>query len=139
MGRVKKKIEDHEHKKVEWLVSKWKRGEEVIPEVYEGVTIVSEEAFPIEFDNEPRLYGGVDISDSEKTALKLPPKFGLLEDVNVTQCRIQLEEAINKLRWNKIIDQDDASKDPNFYDANTRTMDINNNNNNFIIHMLKTL
>ena len=92
--------------------------------MYEGVQIRSEEEYPPEFANEPRLYGGVVISENEEAALKLPPKFGLFEDVSMVQCRIQLEEAVNKLRWNRIIDRNDT-EEVNFYDATTKTEDIN--------------
>ena len=57
----------------------------------------NDSVFPPEFTNEPRLYGGVEVDGSEKSALMLPPKFGLLEEVDVTKCRVQLEEAMNKL------------------------------------------
>ena len=122
---VKKKLDTDEHMKVEWLLSKWKRKAEDVPEVFEGVKIKDDGEFPPEFNNEPRMYGGVVVNDVEKAALMLPPKFGLLEDISVTKCRIQLEEAINKLRWNKIIDNDRQIKDVNLYDVTTKTMDIN--------------
>ena len=117
-----KRLENKENKKVEWLVSKWKREDLEVPEVYEGITIKSEEEYPPEFDNDPRRYGGVILHEDEQVALKLPPKFGLTEEVNVTECRIQLEEALNKLRWNKIIKEDEQTS--NFYNANTKTMNI---------------
>ena len=53
-----------------------------------------------------------------------PPKFGLLEDISVTNCHIQLEEALNKLRWNRLYGNAANSK-KNFFDEETRTMDIN--------------
>lgn len=65
---------------------------------------------PPEFSSLPRLYGGVQLDEEEKVALELPVKYGLYRKVSVTQCKIDLEEALNKLRWNKIIN---AHKDRN--------------------------
>ena len=56
----------------------------------------------------------------------LSPKFGLMEDISIINCRIQVEEALNKLRWNKIIDNDQRSTDGDLFDMNTNTIDINN-------------
>ena len=58
---------------------------------------------PPEFSSEPRLYGGVELDEDEKLVLELPVKFGLYQKLNVTQCKIDTEEALNKLRWFKII------------------------------------
>ena len=95
--------------------------------MYKGVHMkIDDGVFPPEFMNEPRLYGGVDVDESEKRALMLPPKFGLLEEVNVTKCRVQLEEALNQLRWNGIYGSEEQIGDMNMYDIGTRSMDINN-------------
>ena len=97
-----KSSEEKGQKKVDWLISKWQSRDEVIPDVYEGVNIAGDDVFPIEFECNPRLYGGVEVTDTERAALMLPSKFGLFEDVSVTKCRVQLEEALNKLRWNRM-------------------------------------
>ena len=94
----------------------------MVPKVYEGITIISEDEYPPEFSNEPRIYGGAVLLEDEETALQLPPNLGLMEKVSVTGCRIQLEEAMNKLRWNTIIEDNEQTS--NFYDSSTKTMNI---------------
>ena len=121
MKREVRRVQRDEVKKVEWLVSKWKQ-EEVVPEVFEGITIKCNEEYPTEFNNEPREYGGVTLDETEKKALKLPPKFALSGDIDAAQCRIQLEESLNKLRWNDIIEED--IEDLKFYNPTTKTVDI---------------
>ena len=127
IGQVKKKMEREGQKKTEWLISKWRRKKDDVPEVYKGISIKGEDdGFPPDFNSEPRLYGGVEIDEAERAALMLPPKFGLFEEISVTKCRVQLEEALNKLRWNSIIGQEEQRQNAVFYDENTRTIDINN-------------
>ena len=126
-ARYTRKVKEDGQKKVDWLISKWRKKKEVVPDMYKGVHMkIDDGVFPPEFMNEPRLYGGVDVDESEKRALMLPPKFGLLEEVNVTKCRVQLEEALNKLRWNGIYGSAEQIGDMNMYDIGTRSMDINN-------------
>ena len=121
VGQVGKKLKEGADKKVDWLVTKW-RGKD-IPDMYEGIQIKTDISTVI--DNSPRLYGGVDVDDNEKAALLLPPKFALFEKINITQCRVQLEEALNKLRWNKLAG-DRVDKEPRFFDRTDNTIDINN-------------
>ena len=122
VGRVKKKLKEDADKKVDWLVTKWRRND--VPDMYEGIKIKTDDV-PV-FDNTPRLYGGVSIDENEKALLLLPPKFGLFEKIDVVQFRIQLEEALNKLRWNKLLLGDGKTKEPRFFDRTDKTIDINN-------------
>ena len=55
----------------------------------------------------------------------LPPKFGIMEDVNDTEIQIQMEEAMNKLRWNRFIPEDGRSQ-VGFYDEQKKSMNENN-------------
>ena len=119
-----KSSEEKGQKKIDWLVSKWRSKDEDVPDVLEGVKIGSgDDGFPREFECNPRLYGGVNVSDAERAALMLPPKFGLFEDVSITNCRIQMEEALNKLRWNRIYGGE--RQEEHLYNEETRTIDIN--------------
>ena len=100
VGRVTKKLQGDAEKKVDWLTSKWKRTE-TIPDIFEDVVIRTDDV-PV-YDNTPRLYGGVVVDDDEKEALLLPPKFAIFDTIDLTQWRIQIEESLNKLRWNRLL------------------------------------
>ena len=123
--RKRKEIIDDVDKKVEWLKSKWKQ-EEVIPKVYEDIIIDPEDT--IVYDNSPRVYGAdIDLTEEEKAVLSLPPKFAMFEKIDLTECRIRTEEALNKLRWNRLINNNDSDvTEPQFFDANNQIVDINN-------------
>lgn len=82
---------DKNRSKVEWLRKKWKEPNNKGVVNNKGIRVE-------EFESEPRLYGGVVISDNEMKILRLPPKFGLYRKLNVTQCKIDVEESLNKLR-----------------------------------------
>ena len=68
----------------------------------EGITVADDD-LPEEFESTPRIYGGVQLDDEEKAALALSPKYGLYRPLRVEQAKIDVEEALNKLRWNAII------------------------------------
>ena len=55
-----------------------------------------------EFSSEARLYGNVTLDEEEKQALELPQKFGVYRKLDPVQCKIDVEESLNKLRWNRI-------------------------------------
>ena len=80
---------------------------------------------PLYFAHDCRLYGRVEVNDNEKEALLLPPKFGLFEEIDIKKCRIQLEESVNKLRWNKLFGKREV-KQSQLFDSTTKVMDINN-------------
>lgn len=53
-----------------------------------------------EFSYRPCLFVGV----------SLPPKFVLCRKINVRKCKIDVEEAVNKLIWNKLMTKDEINK-----------------------------
>ena len=57
------------------------------------------------------MYGKVELDEEETEALRLSPKFGLFRKLNASMSRIDVEEALNKLRWNRIIE--DSARDRN--------------------------
>ena len=90
-------------KKVDNLCEKWDRTVPT-PDVLRDVEVdVRIDEFPEEFSSQPRLYGGVALDEDEKLALELPTKFGLYRKLDMTQCKIDIEESLNKLRWNRIL------------------------------------
>ena len=55
--------------KKEWLCSKWKKAK-CVPDVLRGITL-SDQVLPDEFSSAPKLYGGVQLENSEMKSLKL--------------------------------------------------------------------
>ena len=93
--------------KLKWLKKKWKKSEDNnIPDMVREV-VVKDVELTDEFTSKPRVYGGVTIDEQEDQVLRLPPKYGLYRKINATQCKIDVEEALNKLRWNRIIGEKD--------------------------------
>ena len=61
--------------------------------------------------------------------MKLSPKFGLYEELSTTTTMIQTEEALNKLRWSRIIGRNGNTRSNNGNDNGNG----NNNNDNTVI------
>ena len=96
-------VDQRHAKKLSHLKGKWIK-KIVIPDEIRGVSLSPDmNNLPAEFSSEPRLYGGVVLDDDEKLLLEFPVKFGLYRQLDITQCKIDTEEALNKLRWYKII------------------------------------
>ena len=102
MKKCEKAVAEKHNKKIAWLESKWSKAEPVIPEVLRDVRIADDD-LPEEFESSPRVYGGVQLDEDEKAALALSPKYGLYRALRVEQTKIDVEEALNKLRWNAIL------------------------------------
>ena len=107
MDNYKRDTSADSEKKIEWLVRRWKHQDDIVPAEYRGIRIKDEltgrDSVSDEFKSDCRIYGNVDLSPNEKTALELSPKFGLYEKLDVTKAMIQTEEALNKLRWSRIL------------------------------------
>ena len=93
-----RKIEELHKKKLRHILNKWKPNEH-LPSDVRGITVkYNSDDFSDEFSTQPRLYGGVQVDEDERVALELPIKYGLYRNVNLTQCKIDIEESLNKLR-----------------------------------------
>ena len=135
---LKQKLTDKNRSKVEWLRKKWKEPDR--KKVFDNKGIrVEDDELGKEFESEPRLYGGIVMSENEMKILRLPPKFGLYRKLNVSQCKIDVEESLNKLRWNRVFRRDGNSQsnegdngepvregrdDNRFVSRSTKTVDI---------------
>ena len=122
------KLAKNRESKLSWLKKKWKNateGEKMgINDTVKDV-VIKDEVLTEEFTSEPRKYGNVAIENKQWTVLTLPPKFGLYKKVKVRDIIISLEEALNKLRWNRVFDK----KIPEITETNFiqgRKVDINN-------------
>ena len=106
-----KQIVDRRHdQKLKHLIERWKKIL-IVPDMVRGVSLEPDmSSLPPEFSSEPRLYGGVKLDEDEKIVLECPVKFGLYKKLNTTQCKIDVEEALNKLRWSKIISEKNKSR-----------------------------
>ena len=52
-------------------------------------------------ENEPIVYGGVEINDDERSLLTLPPKFAVIEHIDVHELTLELKRAGIKGRWHQ--------------------------------------
>ena len=125
MRNLKRKLAEKNEKKIAWIKKKWvkERDDDI-----RGIN-VEDCQLTEEFTSEPRLYGGVQVTEDEVAVLSLPPKFGVYKRLNTLQCRIDVEESINKLRWNRIIkksreERGDAIEEAEFVDVEARKVDI---------------
>ena len=100
--RCKRLITAKHAKKIVWLEKRWKKMCAAVPEVVRSIRIADDD-LPAEFESTPRIYGGVQIDEDERAALELSPKFGLFRQLNVEKGKIDVEESLNKLRWNSIL------------------------------------
>ena len=100
--RCKQAIISKHAKKILWLEKRWKKSRVAVPEVVRNIRIADDD-LPDEFVSTPRVYGGVQIDEDERAALELSPKFGLFRQLNAERGKIDVEESLNKLRWNSIL------------------------------------
>ena len=99
---LKRSLADKNEKKIAWIKKKWIKEKREKNSDMRGINIEDSELTE-EFTSEPRLYGRVQVTEDELAVLRLPPKFGVYKRIDTLQCRIDVEESINKLRWNRII------------------------------------
>ena len=102
MKKCEREVTKKHDQKVAWLVKRWRSVQETVPSTVRDI-VVADDDLPEEFDSTPRIYGGVQLDEEEKAALTLSPKYGLYRPLRVEQAKIDVEEALNKLRWNAII------------------------------------
>ena len=89
-------------RKVDFLTVKYGRKSDrnVIPDEVEGI-VIKDTALPENFESKPRMYGGVNLDQNNEvtSALSLPPKFTVYENVDPERCEIEVDKAISKYRW----------------------------------------
>ena len=59
---------------------------------------------------DPVMYGDIDLSENEKEAPLLRPKFALYEDVSVKGMGLQLRRAGVKMRWAEMEREDESGE-----------------------------
>ena len=138
MRREKQKIINAHNSKFEHLKRKWGK-RQIAEEIYRGVVIGDVDLNKDEFTSSPRVYGGVQIDNDEEEALSLPPSFGIYQKINKDKCKIDVEESLNKLRWNINFGRVERKEDENgieikinenitkkeFFDKEESTFNIN--------------
>ena len=95
--RYKTRLQKQKQKKIQFLKYKYRRKTRSIPDEEDGI-IIRDQDIPDNFSTEPRIYGGVDISEAERQLLSLPPKFAMYDEVNSRKCETEVEKALTKLR-----------------------------------------
>ena len=102
--------------------------------------VTSDRQLPPTFSSEPRVYGGVCVTEEEKQALTLPPKFTLYDKIDREKCMVEIETMVSKYMWeirkNTIEERDkgahqsrNVNKETNVareyhYDVDTKTFDF---------------
>ena len=133
MKELRENLKIKRKNKIVHLIGKWKKKSE-IPKTYRSIKVGDEE-LPIEFESQPRVYGGIELDKDEVNVLKLPPKFSLYSELSKVNSDIEVEMCLNKLRWNIIsgkverenLDEEDRiiSRSGQFIDEKEQTIDIN--------------
>ena len=121
--RWRKILKEQRKRKVEWLVKKYRKKEN-LPDEYKGYSF-KDTYLGEEFDNETVEYGGVEISEVEKEALKIHPKHTTYEEVDVMKLMAEVERSYTRVRWDRL------SKERNAANNNSNSNNNNNNNNDF--------
>ena len=70
-----------------------------------------------ELEVEPLVYGGVELSDNERSAISLPPKFALLEEVSVKDLRLEVRKTGVKMRWNMRNENESVGLEQDVFDS----------------------
>ena len=113
--------------KIAWLKSKFRVQEEV-PDEYEGYKVGDQE-LGAEFEGGGVAYGGVQVTNDEREALKLHPKYTVYEKVDVREFMAEVEKALAKVRWDRGFKKTGAQEEeerPEWYDLENNTIDLRN-------------
>ena len=108
--KCKQAIAKKHEKKIAWLEKRWSKKGAEVPKYVRDIRVADDD-LPSEFESTPRVYGGVQLDEDEKAALALSPKYGLYRSLNVAQGKIDVEECLNKLRWNSILGEESGNQE----------------------------
>ena len=84
-----------------WTTKARRKPPPEVPEELEGV-LISEDLLRAKFEDpviKPLIYGGVELSEPEKVAIMLGPKFTLYDDISLDKMAVASEATCDKLRW----------------------------------------
>ena len=126
--QTRKNVQKTSENKISWLKGKWKEKPKELPSEIRGINLEECNINEIDnhFDANPREYGNVEISSNERKLLELPPKFGLMEKVDTTECMINVERVLNQIRWKRNIGENENESRKFLYDHENKTININN-------------
>lgn len=77
--RAKKELKTLRRKNIAFLKGKYGK-KDTTPDMYEGIT-VADQVVPVDFTSMPRCYGKCPVTEDEKCAASLPPKFAVYTDL----------------------------------------------------------
>ena len=83
----------------------------------------SDREIPQSYSREPRIYGGVKVSDEEKAALSLPPKYTTYEKINKQTAAVEIELMTAKYLWEL------NNEKENDIDATNQTKEVSDSSN----------
>ena len=126
--REKRKLKDElaikRKKKVAFSTEKYSK-KRVTPDVVEGI-IVGDQELDECFTSEPRCYGACEVSDNEKQALSLPPKFALYTKIDSVSVEAEIEKGLAKYRWEQMEKKEPVEEAGVVYDTATKKVDMRN-------------
>ena len=70
--------------------------------------------------NEPRIYGGAEISDEALKVLSKDPSYMILDRIDLEEVRVEIEKALTKARWewmNSVLFDNEGDEEINNEDA----------------------
>ena len=70
--------------------------------------------------NEPRIYGGAEISDEALKVLSKDPSYMILDRIDLEEVRVEIEKALTKARWewmNSVLFDNEGDEEVNNEDA----------------------
>ena len=95
------------------------------PDVVEGI-IVGDQELDERFTSEPRCYGACEVSDNEKQALSLPPKFALYTKIDSVSVEAEIEKGLAKYRWEQMEKKEPVEEAGVVYDTATKKVYMRN-------------
>lgn len=99
-GKVLKEYRTKRKKKIKWLVGKYKHNDNV-PDYMNGIRI-KDIVIDDDYCKGINTYGGVTLTDCEKSALHLHPKFSVYDKIDPIDCEAEVEKTLATIRLKKM-------------------------------------
>ena len=100
------------NKKVSFLKEKYRNMNSCDDEdIIEGI-VIKDQQLTEEYESNPRCYGGIELSEEEKDALSLNPRFVIFNtNIQIEEVEAEIEKSITKIRWSRMNEGDEETND----------------------------
>ena len=99
----RKRYREHFKSRLRWIKEKQQTMEDQrVPDEIDGI-VMKKRTLDDSFTPNVCVYGGVNLSNDEMEALKLPPKYTVYQKPDQLQFKAGLEKTFNSLRWGRQI------------------------------------